>query len=42
MSDGLTGLYNRRAWDKLINAEEERCKQLGHPAAVVMIEPQQS
>jgi len=38
MSDGLTGLYNRRAWDKLINAEEERCKQLGHPAAVVMID----
>ncbi|MGE8538789.1 MAG: GGDEF domain-containing protein, partial [Acinetobacter sp.] len=36
--DELTGLYNRRAWDKLLRAEEERCKQYGHPAAVLFID----
>lgn len=37
-TDALTGLYNRRAWDRLMNAEEERCKRHGHPAAVFMID----
>lgn len=36
--DGLTGLYNRRAWDELIGKEEERCKRYGHPAAVFFID----
>lgn len=36
--DGLTGLYNRRAWDELISKEEERCKRYGHPAAVFFID----
>ncbi len=36
--DELTGLYNRRAWDKFLRAEEERCKQYGHPAAVLFID----
>ena len=36
--DGLTGLYNRRAWDELIHKEEERCKRYGHPAAVFFID----
>lgn len=36
--DGLTGLYNRRAWDEFINNEEERCKRYGHPAAVFFID----
>lgn len=36
--DELTGLYNRRAWEKLLRAEEERCKQYGHPAAVLFID----
>lgn len=36
--DGLTGLYNRRAWDELLNKEEERCKRYGHPAAVFFID----
>lgn len=38
LSDVLTGLYNRRAWDRLVNAEEERCKRHGHPAAVFIID----
>jgi len=37
-TDELTGLYNRRAWDKFLRAEEERCKQYGHPAAVLFID----
>ena len=36
--DELTGLYNRRAWEKLLRAEEERCKRYGHPAAVLFID----
>ncbi len=36
--DELTGLYNRRAWKKLLWAEEERCKRYGHPAAVLFID----
>lgn len=36
--DGLTGLYNRRAWDELVIKEEERCKRYGHPAAVFFID----
>lgn len=36
--DGLTGLYNRRAWDELISKEEERCKRYGHSAAVFFID----
>lgn len=38
LSDSLTGLFNRRAWDKLINLEEERCKRYGHPTAILMID----
>lgn len=37
-SDPLTGLFNRRAWDKLIKSEEKRCQQYGHPAAVLIID----
>lgn len=36
--DQLTGLYNRRAWEELINKEEERCKRYGHSAAVFFID----
>ena len=36
--DQLTGLYNRRAWEELINKEEERCKRYGHTAAVFFID----
>ncbi|TCB51512.1 sensor domain-containing diguanylate cyclase [Acinetobacter sp. ANC 4779] len=38
LRDGLTGLYNRRAWERLVTAEEERCKRYGHPAAVFFID----
>lgn len=38
LSDPMTGLFNRRAWDRLIELEEERCKRYGHPTAVLMID----
>jgi len=38
LMDGLTGLYNRRAWERLVTTEEERCKRYGHPAAVFFID----
>lgn len=38
LSDSLTGLFNRRAWDNLISLEEERCKRYGHPTAILMID----
>src|SRR5690606_8661797 len=38
LSHSLTGLFNRRAWDKLLELEEERCKQYGHPTAILMID----
>ena len=34
-TDSLTALYNRRAWDKLLAREEERCRRYGHPAFVI-------
>lgn len=38
LTDGPTGLYNRRAWDRLLAREDERCRRYGHPAAVVMVD----
>ena len=37
-TDGLTGLANRRAWLQACQAEEERCRRFGTPAAVIAIE----
>ncbi|NND99251.1 MAG: sensor domain-containing diguanylate cyclase [Pirellulaceae bacterium] len=37
-TDSLTGLYNRRGWDRLLDAEESRCGRYGHAAAVVSID----
>ena len=37
-TDALSGLFNRRAWDRLLATEDERCRRHGHPAAVVMID----
>jgi diguanylate cyclase len=37
-TDPLTGLYNRRAWNHLTSAEEERCRRYGHPACVLSID----
>lgn len=38
LSDSMTGLFNRRGWDKLLALEEDRCKFYGHPAAIIMID----
>lgn len=38
LTDSMTGLFNRRGWDKLLTLEEDRCKFYGHPAAVIMID----
>lgn len=37
-TDSLTHLYNRRAWDRLLLNEEERCRRYGHPAIVMSID----
>ena len=36
--DPLTGLANRRAWDRLLAVEEARCARYGHPAAVLVLD----
>ncbi len=38
LTDGLTGLYNRRGWDQLATAEEGRCRRYGHSASVLSID----
>ena len=38
LTDGLTGLYNRRGWVKLLAAEEGRCRRYGHPASIIAID----
>ncbi|WP_017299897.1 sensor domain-containing diguanylate cyclase [Nodosilinea nodulosa] len=38
LTDGLTGLYNRRGWDQLIDGEEERCAIYGYPACIIVID----
>ena len=37
-TDSLTGLYNRRGWDRLLAAEESRCRRYGHAASVVSVD----
>lgn len=38
LTDELTQLYNRRGWNQMLQAEEQRCRSLGHPAGVVVID----
>jgi len=38
MTDMLTGLYNRRGWEHLLAAEEQRCQCYGHPAGTIFID----
>ena len=38
LTDELTGLYNRRGWDRLLASEEQRCRRYGHSAVVLMID----
>ncbi len=37
-TDALTGVYNRRGWDRLMQAEDARCRRYGHCACVVAID----
>jgi len=37
-TDSLTGLYNRRAWDQFLSAEEARCRHYGHAAAILVVD----
>jgi diguanylate cyclase len=37
-TDALTQLYNRRAWDRLLAMEEERCRRYGYSAAVLCMD----
>lgn len=36
--DTLTGVYNRRGWNRLVAREEERCRRYGHPAFVLLVD----
>lgn len=36
--DPLTGLYNRRGWERLINSEEIRCRRYGHSACILVLD----
>ncbi len=36
--DELTGLYNRRGWEKLLAMEEDRCSRYGSPSSIFMID----
>jgi diguanylate cyclase (GGDEF)-like protein len=36
--DPLTHLANRRAWDQLMDREEDRCRRYGHPAAIFVLD----
>jgi diguanylate cyclase len=38
LTDPLTGVGNRRAWDRLLQAEEARCRRYGSPASLVSID----
>lgn len=38
LTDGLTGLFNRRAWDRLLAAEEGRCQRYGLAATLYSID----
>jgi diguanylate cyclase len=38
VTDALTGLYNRRGWDEVLELEEQRCQDYGHPATVIALD----
>jgi diguanylate cyclase len=38
LTDPLTGVGNRRAWDRLLDAEEARCQRYGSVASLVAID----
>lgn len=38
LTDVMTGLNNRRGWDMLLNAEDDRCTRYGYTAAVLVMD----
>jgi diguanylate cyclase len=36
--DGLSGLLNRSHWEAVVGAEFQRCRRIGHPSSLVMID----
>jgi diguanylate cyclase (GGDEF)-like protein len=38
LTDPLTGIVNRRAWEQLLEHEEFRCARYGHPAAIFSVD----
>ena len=36
--DGLSGLLNRSHWEAVVAAEFQRCRRIGHPSSVVMLD----
>ena len=36
--DGLSGLLNRTHWEAIVAAEFQRCRRIGHPSALVMMD----
>ena len=38
LTDSLTGFYNRRGWQRLLAAEEVRCRRYGHPAFILALD----
>ena len=36
--DGLSGLLNRMNWEAVVAAEFQRCRRIGHPSSLVMID----
>ena len=38
MTDSLTGLFNRRGWERLTASEEARCRRYGHSACILSID----
>lgn len=37
-TDSLTGVFNRRGWDRFLRTEEARCRRYGHNASVFSID----
>ena len=37
-TDGLSGLLNRRSWEEAVANEFARCRRIGHPSALLMID----
>jgi diguanylate cyclase len=38
LTDGLTGIFNRKGWDALVTREEDRCRRYGYPACVFVVD----